>query len=560
MEIAVYVRVSTRRQQQTQTIDQQLARLDAYVAMQPTWHLAEEHIYRDDGYSGAKLNRPGLDRLRDHALLATFELVLVSSPDRLARKYVHQVLLVEELRERGCEVIFVDRPMSDDPHDQLLLQVRGAVAEYERQLIIDRMRRGRPGTPWVKLRSGQLLPWSRAPYGYLLDPEHPRDPRGLRVDPVTAAIVHQIFAWYTDHQAPLTLYGIAKRLNDDQIPTPRGGAYWAVSTLSGMLRSPVYVGTAYSERTHFVAARQRASRTHPVGGGHGSQPAPTEDWIAMTVPAIVSQETFDAAQARLAQNQRMSRRNTTTHAYLLRGLVSCGQCLYACMARTVRAHYAYYACQGRRTVLRAATGERCTARAVQASLLDTVVWNDLCRMLREPALVTHELERARGGAWLPQALQARQHTVRAALSQVLRQQERLLDVYLAAVIGREEFERKRQELMRTQEGLTRQLRQLEAQAQQQIDTANLAAGIETFCARVQATLDQLTFAQRRQLVELLIDCVIVDDGTVEIRYVVPTSPKGETSPFCHLRSDHIHQSWWGLDVPLPRHRSRWQSR
>ena len=110
MEIAVYVRVSTRRQQQTQTIDQQLARLDAYVAMQPTWHLAEEHIYRDDGYSGAKLNRPGLDRLRDHALLATFELVLVSSPDRLARKYVHQVLLVEELRERGCEVIFVDRP------------------------------------------------------------------------------------------------------------------------------------------------------------------------------------------------------------------------------------------------------------------------------------------------------------------------------------------------------------------------------------------------------------------------------------------------------------------
>src|SRR4028119_2275746 len=109
------------------------------------------------------------------------------------------------------------------------------------------MRRGR----LAKLRSGQLLPWSRAPYGYLLDPDHPRDPNGLQINPVTAAIMQQIFAWYTDPRLHLTLYGIAKRLNDDRIPTPRGAAFWAISTLSGMLRSPVYVGTAYSERTHF---------------------------------------------------------------------------------------------------------------------------------------------------------------------------------------------------------------------------------------------------------------------------------------------------------------------
>ncbi|MDP9309779.1 MAG: recombinase family protein [Chloroflexota bacterium] len=548
MEIAVYVRVSTQRQQQAQTIDQQLARLQAYIATQPTWHLAEQHIYRDDGYSGAKLNRPGLDRLRDHALLAAFEVVLLTAPDRLARKYVHQILLVEELHERGCQVIFVERPMSDDPHDQLLLQVRGAVAEYERQLITDRMRRGR----LTKLRNGQLLPWSRAPYGYLLDPEHPRDPRGLQINPVTAAIVQQIFAWYTDPRVHLTLYGIAKRLNDDQIPTPRGGAFWAISTLSGMLRSPVYIGTAYSERTHFIPARHRASRTHPVGGGHGSDPTPVEEWIAVPVPAIVSQETFDAAQVRLAENQRLSRRNNTVHDYLLRGLVSCGKCLFACMARTVRS-YAYYACQGRRDVLRATTGERCLARAVRTSLLDAVVWEDLCRILREPGLIRHELNRARGGAWLPQTLQARRKTVTEALKQVRRQQERLLDVYLAAVIEREEFERKRQELVRTQEGLSRQLRQLEAQVQEQMDTANLAAGIEAFCERIQSSLDHLTFAQRRQLVELLIDCVIVSDDTVEIRYVVPTSEKGEGTPFCHLRSDHIRQGFGRVEVSVPRY-------
>jgi site-specific DNA recombinase len=161
MEVALYVRVSTTRQQQTQTIEQQLARLRAHVATQPDWHLAEEPIYRDDGYSGAKLNRPGLDRLRDRAALAAFEQVLLMAPDRLARNYVHQVLLIEELAQRGCEVEFLDRPMSQDPHDQLLLQIRGAVAEYERTLITDRMRRGRQ----AKLRSGQLLPWRVPPMG-----------------------------------------------------------------------------------------------------------------------------------------------------------------------------------------------------------------------------------------------------------------------------------------------------------------------------------------------------------------------------------------------------------
>ena len=146
MEIALYVRVSTHRQQQAQTIEPQLERLHTSVAAHPDWQLAEEHLYRDDGYSGAKLNRPGLDRLRDRAAMAAFERVLITAPDRLARSYVHQVLLLDELAQRGCQVEFLDRPMSQAPHAQLVLQSRGAVAEYERTLITDRRRRGRQAT------------------------------------------------------------------------------------------------------------------------------------------------------------------------------------------------------------------------------------------------------------------------------------------------------------------------------------------------------------------------------------------------------------------------------
>ena len=176
MRVAVYARVSTARQAQAQTIEQQLDRLRAAVTGRG-WELDDQHVYRDDGYSGASLGRPGLDRLRDHAALADLDVVLVTAPDRLARNYVHQVLLLEELARHGCRVEFLDRPMSTDPHDQLLLQIRGAVAEYERTLIAERMRRGR----LAKLRAGVLLPWTRPPFGYRLDPERPRDPAAVRV-------------------------------------------------------------------------------------------------------------------------------------------------------------------------------------------------------------------------------------------------------------------------------------------------------------------------------------------------------------------------------------------
>jgi site-specific DNA recombinase len=146
----------------------------------------------------------------------------MTAPDRFARNYVHQMLLVDELTQRGCRVEFVERPMSDDPHDQLLLQIRSAVAEYERTLIAERMRRGRQ----AKLRSGQLLPWTRAPYGYLLDPDRPRDASRVRIDPVQAAVVEQMFAWYTDPGQTPSLYEVAKRLSEAQIPTPRGGKRW----------------------------------------------------------------------------------------------------------------------------------------------------------------------------------------------------------------------------------------------------------------------------------------------------------------------------------------------
>jgi site-specific DNA recombinase len=143
MRAGIDTRVSSKRQAQDHPIDQQVASSRRYVQEQEQgWQLSEEHISRDDGYSGAHLSRPGLDRLRDAVALAEVDVVVITAPDRFARKYLHQVLLIEELASPGVQVAFVERPLSEDPNDQLLLQIRGAVAEYERTLITEQMRLG----------------------------------------------------------------------------------------------------------------------------------------------------------------------------------------------------------------------------------------------------------------------------------------------------------------------------------------------------------------------------------------------------------------------------------
>jgi site-specific DNA recombinase len=352
MRVAIYARVSTTRQAQAQTIEQQLDRLRAAVT-EHGWRLDEQHIYRDDGYSGAGLSRPGLDRLRDQAALAELDLVLVTAPDRLARNYVHQVLLIDELGRHGCQVEFLDRPMSDDPHDQLLLQIRGAVAEYERTLISERMRRGRQ----AKLRAGTLLPWTTPPFGYRLDPERPRDVAGVRVEPGEAVLVAQLFDWYLEPQA--TVYRLAKRLTDLGVATPTGRPRWNAASVRGVLRNPAYAGRALTNRTRVAPARRRKSALLPVGPGESHAPRPAEDWIAVPVPAILSEETFARVQAKLDTNQQTAARNTR-HQHLLRALVSCGLCRLSCTVRRTQAGYRYYLCRGRTDALRAARASAAT--------------------------------------------------------------------------------------------------------------------------------------------------------------------------------------------------------
>jgi DNA invertase Pin-like site-specific DNA recombinase/transposase-like protein len=309
MRVAIYGRVSTSHQVDHQTMEQQLERLSAHVHAHAAegWMLDPAHVFRDDGYSGAVLARPGLDRLRDAVKNHEVDHLLVTAPDRLARNDVHQMVLLEEWEHLGCAAEFLDRPMSDAPHDHLLLHIRGAVAEYERTLIAERMRRGR----LAKLRAGLLLPWTYPPYGYHLHPDRPRDPRAVTLDPAEAAVVAELFALY--REPGRSLIKLAMYLDARGVPTPSGKPRWSSPTIRGILRNPTYTGQVFAQRTQYRPPTHRRSATHPIGRPHGTAvPQPAETWLLVgQVPAVVSQAHFDAVQAKLATNRSFAQRNNT---------------------------------------------------------------------------------------------------------------------------------------------------------------------------------------------------------------------------------------------------------
>src|SRR5215831_98290 len=195
-------------------------------------------------------------------------------------------------------------------------------------------------------------------------------------------------------------------------------------------------------------ARQRRSATHPIGTlARGWDPIAPEVWqLVATIPAIVSQEHFAQVQAKLVLNQQSASRNNKTHAYLLRALVSCGVCQACCIARTTNGGLRYYVCRTKVVPRYAQSGQACRSRHIPAQQLEDVVWHDLCALLRHPAQIAYALERAYGGHWLPQELQARKEALRKGRVTLETQIDRLTQAYLADIIPLAEYQRRRRAL------------------------------------------------------------------------------------------------------------------
>ena len=233
--------------------------------------------------------------------------------------------------------------------------------------------------------------------------------------------------------------------------------------------------------------------------------------------------------------------------------MSCGVCNVSCTARQLTPGYVYYVCQGKINLSHAHLHERYLSRFIPAKQLDELIWQDLCQLMTHPEIITSALQRAQGGGWLPQELQARRENLRRGQLAVQTQLDRLTEAYLNQIVPLPEYQRRRADLDSKLQGMHDLEKQLVHQVDRRNELSGLTGPIETFCRRVQAGLNNASFEQRRKLVELLVDRVIVKNENVEIRYVIPTSPAGEHVRFCHLRKDYFsaiigtRDGWIGIE-------------
>src|SRR3990167_1783500 len=290
---AIYARVSSEQQREAQTIASQTAALIEFARTHEL-EVPKAWVFEDAGYSGATLERPGLERVRDLAAEGQIQAVLVYSPDRLSRKYAYQILLIEELARHGVDTRFLQAPQGATAEDQLLVQFQGMIAEYERAQILERSRRGKRH----RARCGEVSVLSGAPYGYRYIRKTDEAPASYAVIDAEARVVQRVYEMYTVQG--LSIGEIARRLNTERIPTRRQSARWERSVVWAMLRNPAYRGAACFGKTR-VTGRIRITRTLRRRGGIVSSDSTgheraREAWIEIPVPALVSEESFARAQ------------------------------------------------------------------------------------------------------------------------------------------------------------------------------------------------------------------------------------------------------------------------
>ncbi len=533
---AIYARVSSDRQKEDNTIASQTAALIEFARGQ-SYSVPKELIFEDDGYSGASLERPGLERVRDLAAEGQLHAVLVYAPDRLSRKYAYQVLLIEELAKHGVECVFLKAPSATTPEDQLLLQFQGMIAEYERAQILERSRRGKRH----RARQGQVSVLSGAPYGYRYIKKTDQMAAYYEIIEAEAAVVRLVYERYTvDH---LSIGAITCLLNEQAVPTRKRCSRWERSTVWAILRNPAYKGTACFGKTQ-IAPRQRITRPLRLRGGiaarnSASHERPRGEWIEIPVPAIVSEATFALAGERLEQNKVFAPRRTIAPS-VVQGLVSCSKCGYALSrtsTRTSARMIHYYRCLGS-DAWRHLGGPVCDNQPVRQDLLDQVVWTEIIRLLEDPTLIQGELDRRLKVARTSDPTRRREKALQRDVARIGKSMERLLTAYQEDLITLDELRRRMPELRQRERAAKAELHSIVDQAQDRATYLRLAETLTGFLTRLRSSADTLDVQERQRIVRLLVKEVLVGDDTIFIRHSipVPTHPSND-APFSPTNSN-----------------------
>ena len=526
---AIYARVSSDKQREASTIASQTAALIGF-ARSRGYQVPTEWVFEDEGYSGASLVRPGLERVRDLAAEGQIEAMLVYAPDRLSRKYAYQILLIEELARHGVDTVFMQAPQAATAEDQLLVQFQGMIAEYERAQILERSRRGKRH----RARQGQVNVLSGAPYGYRYVRKSDDAAARYEINYAEADIVRTVYDHYVG-AAMMSIGAITRLLNERAVPTRKQISRWERTTVWAILRNPAYKGTACFGKTE-TAPRQRVTRSLRLRGGVGARDSahrerPRSEWIEIAVPAIIDEDTFARAQELLTQNKQLAPRRTIAPS-IVQGLVSCSKCGYALSRTSTRSsarNIHYYRCLGS-DAWRHLGGPVCDNRPVRQDLLDHVVWNEVVRLLEDPDLIQRELDRRLAAARTSDPTRQREKSLQRELRRTRNAIDRLLTAYQEELLSLDQLRQRMPELRQREHALQTELNSILDQINDRAIYLRLAETLSDFLSRLRTSADTLDIQERQRIVRLVIKDILVGDETIVIRHSIPLSsvtPSGD---------------------------------
>jgi len=518
--VAIYARVSSDQQSKNNTIGSQLESLREKIEADGEI-LIEEMMFVDEGVSGATLIRPQLERLRDSASLGLIDRLYILSPDRLSRKYAHQVLLMEEFTDSGVDVRFLNHAIGKTPEEELLLQMQGMISEYERAKIMERNRRGK----LHRARGGSVNVLTNAPYGYrYIRKQLDGEPAQYVINLPEASTVRQIFRWIGMER--LSIGEVCRRLGEAEIETKSGKAYWNRSVVWGMLQNPAYMGRAAFGKTKTGELKPRV-RPQKHSAETPKRPysierTNREDWIEIPVPAIVSEELFLAVGHQLDENRKRARQRRRGAAYLLQGLTVCGHCHYAYYGKKVsngaskgKRQYEYYRCIG--TDGYRFGGQRiCDNPQVRTDRLDDLVWGQVVDSLKHPERLKKEYERRLDILERNEKEKCDSAVLEKQKRNLEKGKSRLIDSYADGLIDKEDFEPKIGQLKIKIQQLERQIEQCKQHGVNQFELFLVISRLEDFAKTVYDRLDSMDFHTKREIIRALVKRVEIHKEEVVV--------------------------------------------
>ncbi len=539
--VALYARVSSGKQIKDQTIGSQLASLRDKIT-NDGYRLNKNLEFIDEGYSGSVLVRPALEKLRDAVNNGEISKVYVHSPDRLARKYAYQILLLEEFKGKSVEIIFLNHAFDDNPESKLLLQMQGMIAEYERAKILERSRRGK----LYAAKKGLVSVLGSAPYGYKYINKHEGAGEARwDINEHEATIIRHLFVWIGNER--MSIGKACRRLERMGELTKRGNSKWDRAVVWSMLKNPAYKGKAAFGKTKMgeIYPRNRPPK-HSRGQfrtTYSVYHVDKEDWIEIPVPSIIDEDLFELVQNQLDHNRKKSRVRETGKKYLLQGLAVCPHCQYAYCGKTInkvqgkgRKNYIYsfYRCTGV-DINHLNEHKICDNKPINSDIIETIVWEEINLLLQQPERIMDAYkfyinEKKLNSEENSTKIKDQIHKLNQSIS-------RLIDTYTDELITKEEFGSKikilRQRLTVTN-GQNDQL-SVEKNLEEKLDKAIM--NLSMFKENITTQLSQTDWKTKQMVISLLIKRVEIGKEQINVVFKINPPPcakqkQSDDFPYC----------------------------